>query len=376
MKKREERLASVLLVLIYMAAGMAGGWIIGSKLGDMFPGLGSPVGIVLAIVASLVLIYAASVLQVIIHEGGHLVFGLLSGYRFLSFRVFSLMWAKKDGKINFTRYSLAGTGGQCLLGPPPYDEGRYPVVLYNLGGVIANTITSVIAFLLMLWLKNAAAAVVFFGMLAIAGLALALTNGLPMKNIGGVNNDGRNALDAVRSIPARRSLWIQLQVTAEISEGKDLTQLPDEWFVLPDDELMKENSLVASIGVLAANRLMSAMRFEEADSLMEKLTEGGYAIVGVYQVMLTNDRIFIELAGENRREVLDRLNTEQFRKQAAVMKTNISILRTQAAWALLQDKDEEKFRKLKQRFEREAARYPYPTEAEGERKLLAIAAAK
>ena len=35
--------------------------------------------------------------QITLHEGGHLVCGLLSGYRFCSFRVGSLMWMKVDG---------------------------------------------------------------------------------------------------------------------------------------------------------------------------------------------------------------------------------------------------------------------------------------
>ena len=33
-------------------------------------------------------------MQVIVHEGGHLLFGLLCGYRFLSFRIGSLMLIK------------------------------------------------------------------------------------------------------------------------------------------------------------------------------------------------------------------------------------------------------------------------------------------
>ena len=39
-------------------------------------------------------------LCVIVHEGGHLVFGLISGYRFSSFRIGSLMLIKGDGKMH------------------------------------------------------------------------------------------------------------------------------------------------------------------------------------------------------------------------------------------------------------------------------------
>ena len=40
----------------------------------------------------LLVMYAAIIAQIAIHEAGHLVFGLLSGYRFGSYRIFSLMW--------------------------------------------------------------------------------------------------------------------------------------------------------------------------------------------------------------------------------------------------------------------------------------------
>ncbi|MBP3888386.1 MAG: hypothetical protein J6F30_12205 [Cellulosilyticum sp.] len=40
-----------------------------------------------------------------IHEGVHLVFGLLSGYRFSSFRIAGWMWIKKEGKLCFKKLS-------------------------------------------------------------------------------------------------------------------------------------------------------------------------------------------------------------------------------------------------------------------------------
>ena len=69
-------------------------------------------------------------LQVIIHEAGHLVFGLASGYRFFSFRISGLVLMKKGGKLVLRREKVPGTGGQCLMGPPDYNGGRYPYLLY------------------------------------------------------------------------------------------------------------------------------------------------------------------------------------------------------------------------------------------------------
>lgn len=62
--------------------------------------------------------YLAFFLQIIVHEAGHLAFGLLSGYAFSSFRIMDFMWIKEDGKLRLKKFSLAGTGGQCLMEPP------------------------------------------------------------------------------------------------------------------------------------------------------------------------------------------------------------------------------------------------------------------
>lgn len=125
-------------------------------LGDSFDGLHSKfaetgmletVGV--SLLAILILLFSIF-LQVLLHEGGHLVCGLATGYRFVSFRIFNLTFIRKDGKLCIKRFSLAGTGGQCLLTPPERPLEDIPTTLYNLGGVLANLLTAILAFLPLL----------------------------------------------------------------------------------------------------------------------------------------------------------------------------------------------------------------------------------
>ena len=44
-------------------------------------------------IITILMLYAAILIQIIIHEGGHLVFGLLSGYKFSSFRIFNFSYS-------------------------------------------------------------------------------------------------------------------------------------------------------------------------------------------------------------------------------------------------------------------------------------------
>ena len=79
----------------------------------------------------IVMMTAAFYLQTILHEGGHLVCGLLTGYRFVSFRIGSWMVQRENGRLRFHRYTLAGTAGQCLLAPPEFAAVPEFVALYR-----------------------------------------------------------------------------------------------------------------------------------------------------------------------------------------------------------------------------------------------------
>ena len=68
--------------------------------------------LLLSCILSLVCLILAVFVQIILHEGGHLIFGLATGYRFVSFRVGSLTLIKEGGKFRFKRFSISGTGGQ------------------------------------------------------------------------------------------------------------------------------------------------------------------------------------------------------------------------------------------------------------------------
>ena len=58
-------------------------------------------------------------LFVIIHETGHMVFGLISGYSLLSYKIGPFEWYKKDVKIAFRLNPLSNVVlGQCLMLPP------------------------------------------------------------------------------------------------------------------------------------------------------------------------------------------------------------------------------------------------------------------
>lgn len=315
--------------------------------------------------------YLAFLLQTIIHEAGHLVFGLMSGYKFSSFRIQSFMWVKDNDKVVFRRLKIAGTGGQCLMSPPELDDGKLPVFLFNMGGVLMNLFASKIAVLLFLLLRNIAFISDFLLVFAVVGVATALLNGIPMRT-DAINNDGYNAFSLRRDKDAVRAFWIQLTVNAEGAKGIRLKDMPEEWFAVPSDDLMK-NSMIASVGVFACNRTMDMHKFEEARTQIEHLLEIESGIVGLHRNLLLCDLIYIELITENRKEVIDSLMTKELKQFMASMKKFPSVIRTEYVLNLLSERNMKKAEELKSKYEKYAKSYPYQSDIESERELLCIA---
>lgn len=319
------------------------------------------------------LIYAAIFLQLVIHEAGHLLFGLWSGYQFSSFRIGSLMWLREEDKTVLKKLKITGTGGQCLMVPPDMVEGRFPVVLYNLGGSFMNLLVGAVFAGIYAIAPVGGILSTVSVVMAVVGLILALMNGIPLRT-GTVDNDGYNALSLRKSRDAMRAFWIQMKINEQISKGVRLKEMPEGWFIVPTDGAM-QNSLIAALGVFACNRLMDQREFAEADSLMARLLTMDSGMAGIHRSLLICDRLYCELIGQNRPEVLTHMLKPEQKKFMKTMQNFPSIIRTQYVFALLAEKDPEKAENIRKRFEKVGKTYPYPSDIQSERELMELAAA-
>ena len=314
--------------------------------------------------------YAALFFHMIVHEAGHLLFGLMTGYKFSSFRIASFMWLNENGKIKFKRLSLSGTGGQCLMIPPDMKNGKFPFVLYNLGGSFINVILGILLLIGYFQFKNVPFVSYLFLIFAIVGIMVAMMNGIPMR-MGAVDNDGYNAFALLKNKEAAEAFWVQLKINEQCTKGVRSKDMPSEWFAIPTDEAMK-NSMVAARAVFACNRLMDEEKFKEADTLIEHILEIESGIVGLYHDLLMCDRIYMELIEENRSEVIECMLNKEQKKFMKTMKHYPSVLRTQYAIALIFEQNTEKAETIRQKFENIAKTYPYSQDIEAERNLMKI----
>lgn len=364
MKKILKKIGTAIVFIILFIAAAAGGLLLSLTL---FSGFFNPLEVAIGIAGILVLFY----ISIIVHEAGHLAFGLMSGYTFSSFRIGSLMWIKQDGKIKLRRLSIAGTGGQCLMTPPEAKNGNIPVVLYNLGGVIANIILAAIFALCYYFsLKILVLALIFlFG--AIISFIIALTNGLPL-DVGGIPNDGMNVVHLLRDKTAAIAFRNQLLMNAAQARGVGLSDMPDEWFTLPENANM-QNVHCASIAVFAASRNMEKMDFSASQKEINSLVNSGCNMAQIHRNLLKCDLIYCRLMTDGDRAEISSLLTIEQQKFMKSMKSFPSILRTEYAVAVIRDKNVETAEKIKQNFEKAAKSHPYPQDIEQERRYMEYA---
>ena len=323
---------------------------------------------------TLVFLYVAVMIHIVLHEAGHLVFGLMSGYHFSSFRIGSHMLMKEDGKLVHRKLKIAGTGGQCLMSPPEMVDGKFPVVLYNLGGSIVNLVVTAMAIPVFGAIDKGSIFALFFFLFIAMGAITGLSNGIPLRT-NTIDNDGYNAISLGKSREAMRAFWIQMKVNEQLTKGLRVKDMPDEWFEVPSDEAMK-NSMVATIGVYAANRLMDQHRFDEAETLMNHLLDIESGIVALHRNLIICDLVYLELIGQNRSDKLETLYSKELKKFIKAMKTFPSVIRTEYAYALLVEKDQGKAAKAMEVFEKVAKTYPYPNDINSERELIQTAEEK
>jgi len=280
------------------------------------------------------LYYLADLLQIIINETGHLITGLFSGYKFLSFRIKSFMIIKKKDNLEFKKYSLAGTAGQCLMAPPDMKNGNFPIKLYIFGGVIANLLSIPLALTLSYHFSSITRLSEFFFILAFDGLLLAIMNGLPIKT-SMIINDGYQVLELNKDKDALFAAWIQLKVDEQITKGLRIKDMPKQWFYLPPEEKMN-NSLIAVIAILYENRLMEEHKFSQALNLIDKLLNYD-SIIDVHRQYLKCDKIYIKLI-KNNLDSIDDIYDNTLQRYIKVMKNSLSAIRTEYTYNLLYKK--------------------------------------
>lgn len=277
--------------------------------------------------------YLMMMIHVIAHEAGHLVFGLLTGYEFLSFRVGSFTIVKKDGKLIRKKIKTPGLAGQCLMSPPEWkDDEKYPYVWYNLGGGVMNLILCLLA--VPLFFVNVPFWAWVGGFSIFVGVIFAVTNMAPMTV--GVPNDGKNCLLCTKSVENQRAIYLQLKLNAMLSDGMEVSELPEDLFVIgPNEEL---NPLTFFVQLLEYYKYTELGDEEKAEAILAALEQNGEKLPAAFVNTQDLERLYRMVLGKS--SLVELAVYNKILQPVFLKVKDISILRVKYAYLALLNEEE------------------------------------
>lgn len=274
-------------------------------------------------------LFLSTIIGIILHELGHLIAGLASGYRFLTFRVGNIVLVKYKTEYAWKKYYLPGTAGQCLMEPPVYNEGKFPFVLYNSGGWIMNMVLALIGIIIFLISSNIYLRT-FSVLFTFIQIFLALTNAIPIKFEMGLSNDGMNILYLKKNPEDRKGFWMMLKVNALMTQGMRYQDIPEEYMETPK----KLSAFTVYQPIYKSMYHLERGEYEKTEEILEELLKTP-EVLSINETIITYDLLTCRiLLHENREELKKELNkylTNDFKKIDKIFK---SFLNRNRFWAI------------------------------------------
>lgn len=363
--KLQNNIAVFVMMLFMMACGAFGGYFFAKLNKQYLKDADADLGETLIVIGTIfVLLAIVTYLHMYVHETGHLIFGLLSGYKFQSIRFGSLMLVKTENGIKICKYTLAGTGGQCLMLPPDTSGNDYPVALYNWGGCIANLILALVGFIVYFCIGKITTISLIFMFIGIVGVGSALVNGIPFSAL---SNDGYNAGILKKDVKARKAFKNQLKINNYLTQGKGIKSMPSEWFEW--NEEIPENNLDASAGVMRFGYLIEFEKYDEAKQLGNFLLDNAPSIAKVHESVIKAELIYCDIMlGEDKEQIKQSWKTNK--KDILLLKAMPSIQRILYGYYKAVENDDKKAAIALDTFEKLAKKYPYQVEIASERVMI------
>ena len=286
---KKESLPPIIFLVVCVLVGMSYGYIINDKLGGdlSFPML------ILRLLEAMAMFFIVMFVHIIIHEIGHLIAGLMRGYRFLSFMILNIMITRKDGKFHFSRFGIPGAGGQCLMVPPTSGDSDAGIAFYNAGGVIINALVGIITgtILALFYSEMSFEVVSLLLSFAIIGVFFALTNGIPT-TMGGIPNDGKNMLELKKDRFSTEVFLKSMQVVAAMQEGNDIESVMPS-YMCDDREIDFNNPIHVMALNLDLSAAMSRMDLKKACDIIDRAMPHAHEMVAIYRYEFKMEGAFL-----------------------------------------------------------------------------------
>lgn len=214
-------------------------------------------------------------MHIIAHELGHLIIGLITGWRFVALQVFYIA-ITKDKALQIK--CLPSLSCQCVMSPKTPTQSS---VLYTLGGLIMNLIITLVC----LWglMKNSIGELVWiFSFCSFAcGLLMLILNGIP--GTKGVCNDMACLLLCIKEKNTKYYHNIQLMTAGQLSKGLSYRQCGQVLGLMRPGK--KGNDIIAYQTVLEFYYYLDCTSYSLAENILKRIDLSTQVSLGIRKII-------------------------------------------------------------------------------------------
>ena len=177
-------------------------------------------------------------LGIVLHECGHLVFGLIGKMKFKSITFPLLKIAEVNGRLKLSVLGKRSFLGVCEMFPPIRGNAGKAFAMMAVGGPIGSLVMLIVnALFLALTPYISGYLVVLLGLSAPVTFCVLLENAFPMQ-VNGARTDGSQVVEILKDTPSARAMVTVLTVQSAYREGYSPAEI--EWISLYDLPVLPE----------------------------------------------------------------------------------------------------------------------------------------
>lgn len=225
--------------------------------------------LVVILISFCLLCYVVYFVSIIIHEVGHLIFGLCSKLNFVSFNVYKYTFYIEDNKLKVEKDTKTPSiMGYCNMS---FDKdkkySKKNMIIYMLGGIIFNLILMIISIILMVYTNNVYLKLVYILIITINSY-LAIYNAIPAVAKSGVASDALNIIYCLSDDEYINTLSRLNVLQSMLAKGCKLKDIDKNLLCKPDT--FKTNSDVLN-ALFYVDYLCSNEKYYEASEYAKKI---------------------------------------------------------------------------------------------------------
>ena len=273
------------------------------------------------------------IVQVLLHEIGHLIGGIITGWRFLFLQIYRLVLKKEDNKMRLT--IVSDVGFQCIMCPEMLNAKAF---LYTMGGCIINLFTGVAGLIILIVIPISPLVWLYMWCFSVFGIGMYIMNGTA--SIKRVCND--KACYKLLKTDKHTTLChnAQLLVAKHLMKGLTYRQIGQESICLCHETA--ENDIEAYQMVLEYYYYLDTENYNAMKKALNKIqktdniSSNVIGIISMEQIYMQLFSGFLMLSSREKRRRVDNINidlTKLYNTPRLEMKKDIHSLRVKTALA-------------------------------------------